>query len=280
MSPLELLQQVWQRSEGEFVFLPYRTEAEGWVEAEGVRPHDVTEIVSQDGDLYFTPVRYVATPRTADNQGMVGVLYADLDHDFDIEAVANMQPTLLWETSPGSYQAIWFLDRAVPAAQAIDLNKRLSHLVHADMGSWIATKVLRIPGTVNWKRGGQMGEVIAFDPDVVYPVDRLNEDLPHVPRSISKDSPAPAMPTRAEHRALLIELWPRLDHRTKQMLLFDEVPDRSLHLARLAKSMAKLNLDAPTIFGTLSRLPTNKFFHRPDVLWSSVVLTAVEQESQ
>lgn len=275
MTTVELLQTIWAQSQGELVFLPYRTE-EGWVEVQGVRPEDVTEIVSQDGDLYFTPIRYVAEPRTADNQGLVGVLYADLDDSYDPELLQDMPPTLLWETSPGNLQAIWFLDRAVPAAEGIELNRRLSHLLHADMGSWIATKVLRIPGTINMKRGGVEGRVLSFDPTIVYPVDALVYDLPLVPTvSRGEDALIPPVPTKDEHLALLKEVWPQLDHRTKKMLQLSEVPDRSLHLARLASSMAAHKVDPPKIFGILSRLPTNKFRGRPEVLWKSVVLTAV-----
>lgn len=278
MTVTEILHQVWERSEGDLVFLPYKdTEADQWQEGVSWMPDDEQlpiDLQPRGCDVFFTPVRYVDAPRTADNQGRVGVLYADLDNDYDPEMLDAMPPTLLWETSPGNLQAIWFLDQAVSPAEAIGLNRRLSHLLHADHGSWIATKVLRIPESVNYKRGGVRGTIRHWYPEIVYPVEQLELDLPYVPMPATLATPHPPVPTPAEHRKLLEQVWSKLDHRTKELLVLDKVPDRSLHLARLAKRLRAISLTPDQIFGILSRLPSNKFWNRPEVLWKSVVLTS------
>lgn len=282
MTNTQLLKAIWSRSRGKYVFLPYRTPEGEWVESPPFTPEDDRNLLVADnalpfGDVYFTPVRYNGPRRLPEHQGEIGVLYADLDGEYDREAFSVIPPTVWWETSPGNEQAIWFLTRAVPAEQAIELNRKLSLYLDADHGSWIPTKVLRIPGSVNYKRGKVTGRILSYDPSIEYDPDLLAEDIPDVkPRVFLPDISHPPVPSKTEWEALLRKVWPRLDHRTRVLISQAQVSDRSLHLSRLANAMARVSLSAPEIFGTLSRLATNKFIGRPDVLWKSVVLPAVE----
>lgn len=279
MTPTAILQAIWSRSEGDFVFLPIRYNGE-WFESDPVRPMDVLLQPDINADQYFTPVKYTEPRRLPDNQGRIGVLYADLDSAYDREALESIPPTVLWESSPGNLQAVWFLTEAVPAVEAIDLNRKLSYFLSADHGSWIPTKVLRIPESRNMKRGGVQGQLLSYDFDIEYPPALLAADLPDSkPRSVLLDAPHPAVPDLTVWRTLLRKHWPRLSHRDRILIAQAQVSDRSFHLAMLAKSMARVSVPPHEIFGILSRLPTNKFSGRPDVLWKSVVLTAVADVS-
>lgn len=272
----DLLHRIWKRSAPGLVFLPFR-DRNGWHESEAflsdqtVFPRD-----GEWGDQYFTPSTYKFAERLAQNIAPMGVLYADLDGDYDPEILEVIPPSVLWQTSPGNLQAIWYLERPTNPEYALDLNRRLSHLVEADHGSWIPTKVLRIPGTYNLKRDS-WGELI-WDRDIEYNPFALGANLPHVPKLISSArGPIPMTPTKSQHTELLHKHWPHIDHRTKLMLSEGQVSDRSLHLSKVAARLAAISVPPEEIFQILSLLPSNKFLRRPEVLWNSVVITAVNR---
>lgn len=103
-----------------------------------------------DGDLYFTPNLFSRPRRRKELVLPSRWLYADLDQ-VDPHTIDDPQPTIAWESSPGRYQCLWLLDRALEPQQHSDTNKRLTYLVGADKGGWDLTQVLRIPGTFNHK---------------------------------------------------------------------------------------------------------------------------------
>lgn len=276
MRPNDYLRHIWKRSERGLVFLPVREAATGtWVEGPAL-PSDapLSDEQAPGYDYYFTPSTYALDPRRKEHLANMGVLYADLDDKYNKERLDLVPPTLLWETSPSRMQAIWFLNRPHPPVEAIAINRRLSLFLDADHGSWMPTKLLRVPGTVNWKRGGVEGQVLAFNTNV-YTFGELDDLLPHYPESISGGDDVPMVPSLPEHKALLRKWWPRLSHRAKKLMASQQVADRSLVLATLAEEMATIKIPPDEIFGLLSRLPINKFRNRPLVLWQSVVLTAV-----
>lgn len=276
---LQILHAIWERSTGAYIFLPTRC-ASGWDEGDALHVEVVdADIWQYEGyDYYFTPVRYIDTRRHPENQGMIGVLYADLDGAYDREVFDMFPPSVWWETSPGMEQAIWFLQKPIEWERAIELNRKLSVALKADHGSWIPTKLLRVPGTLNNKRGGILGRVLSFQPTTVYNVAYLESKLEALvtERPVRLESEMPVPPDHKQWQELLEKWWPKLDHQTKKMLLAAEVPDRSLHLARLAKRMRAISIPPQEIFGILHRLQTNKFYNRPEALWRSVVLTGDE----
>lgn len=109
-------------------------------------------------DWYFAPCLF--TGRRKQEQALPSrLLYADLDEiaPWDIK---DVPPSIGWETSPGSYQAIWIMDRPLAVKKKDgsngafeDLNRRLTYHVGADKGGWSSTKVLRPPGSISTKYG-------------------------------------------------------------------------------------------------------------------------------
>lgn len=67
------------------------------------------------------------------------------------------EPTVLIQSSPGRYQAIWALDAPVEPSEAENVSLRL-HYYHADQGAdksgWDLSQLLRVPYTPNYKYGG------------------------------------------------------------------------------------------------------------------------------
>jgi hypothetical protein len=63
-------------------------------------------------------------------------------------------PSLLVESSPGRFQALWALEDPMDAEEAEDLSRRIAyyHAPHgADRSGWDLTQLLRVPGTLNFK---------------------------------------------------------------------------------------------------------------------------------
>jgi hypothetical protein len=56
-------------------------------------------------------------------------------------------PTIVWQSSPDHYHALWECDRPVSKG----LRKGFNAHIGADKGGWGITKVLRVPGTTNYK---------------------------------------------------------------------------------------------------------------------------------
>lgn len=275
----EILSTIWQRSEPGFVFLPTKNAETGeWWEGDAVPDllaADEASLGMTPWDNYYTPGTFSGEERKKEFANPMGVLYADLDDEFNRPLLQQVRPSLLVETSHGRYQAVWLLSETLAVSAAEDLNKRLSHYLEADHGSWIITKVLRVPGTLNYKRGGQRVEVVHWDPDQIWYPDVMDRWLPEVEATpVSEGVAHPQPPASEDTRSALQHVWTLLDHRTKQLLAISNPPDRSLHLSRLAKRLAECGVAPETIFIILHNLPSNKFRNRPQVLWESVILTA------
>lgn len=104
----------------------------------------------RSGDLYFCVTTLSDSRRVKDNVQSSRYLWQDLD-TVDPEKLGWLRPTIAWQSSPGRYQALWRLDKIYEPDRIERINRALAYRVGADRGSWILTKVLRIPGTTNYK---------------------------------------------------------------------------------------------------------------------------------
>ena len=73
--------------------------------------------------------------------------YAWVDLDEVIPGKLRYRPTIAIQTSPGRYQGLWKFDRPLLKS----LRKGLNDYCKGDKGGWMLTKVLRVPGTKNYK---------------------------------------------------------------------------------------------------------------------------------
>jgi hypothetical protein len=129
-----------------------------------------------DCDIYFSPTTYSEPHRRKEYVQPSRWLWQDLDA-VNPDKI-NPRPTMAWESSPGRYQALWRLDKQYPPTELEIINKKLAEKVNADRGSWILTKVLRVPGSVNLKYPSKPhGKLLWEDgPDVV--PTQILKDLP------------------------------------------------------------------------------------------------------
>ena len=96
-------------------------------------------------DLYWGIGGYYAPHRREEYASPSRFIWADCDM-IDPRKLRE-PPTVLWESSPDHYHALWECDR--PASKG--LRKGFNDHIGADAGGWMLTKVLRIPGTRNYK---------------------------------------------------------------------------------------------------------------------------------
>jgi hypothetical protein len=125
----------------------------------------------RDGDsLYFSVARFKRRGRDYEDMMPTHWLWADLDEIHPTEAAdLGIMPTLAWESSPGRYQALWRLHKALRPEIQERINQALSYHLGADQGGWDRTQVLRLPGTRNFKYpGGPPVQLMWFEDDLKY----------------------------------------------------------------------------------------------------------------
>lgn len=159
MDPVKFLQSVWSAQPGTgFVFISYKLKGDGvWVDRPITWPHKVertrkelNKALREGTDVYFCPNLFSSNKRRLTDVKPSVWLYADLDPVNPSDLV--LAATSAWETSPSRYQCLWRVKVALNSKQHPTLNQRLTYLTEADKGGWSLTKVLRVPGTKNFKR--------------------------------------------------------------------------------------------------------------------------------
>lgn len=143
---------LWMEQDAEWFCLctkvPGQPQGKGWAQHWFQKPfREVPDFIKEHSDknLYFCPHGYRERSRKLGSEVLCNLAWADLDEASPHGLVP--EPTYAWETSPGRYSAIWKVDGLVPSA----LNQRITYHVKADKGGWQYGKVLKVPGTVNYK---------------------------------------------------------------------------------------------------------------------------------
>lgn len=100
-------------------------------------------------DQYFSPNVYARPSRKVSCVQITRLGWCDVD-DADPFAF-DPKPSVVWETSPGRTQALWFWDRPHTPAQASAFSKALTYRHGGDKGGSAPNKLLRLPGSFNHK---------------------------------------------------------------------------------------------------------------------------------
>ena len=266
----KIVKWLWRNQEGAYAFVSMKA-AEEWHDYP-LRPDFPTEaMVQPEGtDLFFTPLTFGNDRRLAHNAVNPGVLFADLDPVNPQEL--SIMPSIAWETSPGSYQAVWILTEPTPyLTKWSDLNRRMTYFTGADKGGWSASKVLRWPGSVNYKYPEQpQGRVLWANLDHHFELEWLDSKLPDLTNlKVEEGSEAPHI---EENKNRLAKMWEQLPPRLQWKLKDENVKDRSVHIVRVAHMMREADVDPYVAFQMLWYAPWNKwrFRNNPDRLWTEV----------
>lgn len=102
-----------------------------------------------DFDQYFCPNPFFEPRRKRQYALPTRFGWCDMDKS-DPDAYDPL-PSLVWETSPERFQALWSWDKTHEASDAEKFSKALAYRHGGDKNGWSITKMLRIPGSVNHK---------------------------------------------------------------------------------------------------------------------------------
>lgn len=199
---LDIVSKCWGKQRG-FVYFPWipgdcETKDErvsSWHESRGFRwPKEKDAIVDhlkehRDDDVYWcTSIFEVDRGRKQEWAMEHYSLWADLD-EVDPRGIADWPPSVAWETSPGRFQALWYLSstRLNLADRGAEC-QRLTYHLGADRSGWDITTLLRLPGWANHKPDRRQDDGTAWTGRIVADLDgkgrrwKIDEfdDLPEI----------------------------------------------------------------------------------------------------
>jgi len=289
---LRIISQSWGRKQEGYAFFPWidrkiqRETGErrkGFMEGPAfLWPRDREKIVDhilehntdqKEHDIYWSTQLFEAPIRREDTAMTEMALFADLDK-VDPSTIDDYQPTIAWETSPGSYQALWvagqgdFLGSSWPGNE----NQRMTYYTGADAGGWHTTKLLRVPYTTNYKpalrdKNGKYpkGQLLWSDGPKYLPGDFA--DLPEVQTGADTNlSEALSSDIDGVDRlAVIASVKLKLNHRAREMLNAREASgDKSDQLWYLTRCLADAGLSTAEIVAVVRETVWNKFADRHD----------------
>ena len=154
---LDVVRKVWSEQPRGYYSLSTK-QGDNWKDHFFESIDEALEFAKKTGDrrndLYWCITTLSEPRRQKYNVNPTKFLWQDLDEVDPKNLRGEAKPQIAWESSPGRYQALWRLPKTLDPIQAEQLNKQLAEATFADHGSWILTKVLRVPETRNHKYNG------------------------------------------------------------------------------------------------------------------------------
>jgi hypothetical protein len=189
-----------------------------WTEHFFRYPDDLDRVVAAisewqlTNNVYFCAQLLDKKRRIKDNVGLCPTAWADLD-SCEPERLL-VEPSILIESSPGRWQALWKFAEPQPSYVAEDVSKRIAYYHGpdgADRSGWDLTQMLRVPGTPNHKYSGKPAVRLADANRGLYLLEDFESypELKHaeflkVPMPKPEDLPESSEAIFEKHRATLI----------------------------------------------------------------------------
>ncbi len=145
-------------------------------------------------EVYICAHLLTAKRRVKANAAPVLACYVDADGAQP--SPDQPQPTAIVQSSPGREQYYYRLTKAIDPERAERLNRRLAHMMQADMSGWDLTQLLRPPGTKNWKYDNTPEVKLISIEDRAYDPDELERILPPL-----QEDAAPSVSVKLERVA-------------------------------------------------------------------------------
>lgn len=288
----KLLGVVWGDRKG-YVFLPYKDAfsegypQRGWHETQGLpykgSPPDL-DALPPHSDHYFCPVVFSHPKRKKEYALPTNLLWSDLDAVHPNSC--RLRPSVAWESSPGRYQALWFLDRDIEPDEAAQLSKRIAYGDGADKGGWDLTQVLRIPGSINYKYPQRPPVSLLWaSKQIKYTREEIWAAYPELnPPTHQSQSTLTSWPDLSEEEINSVIASLPTGIRVK-LFSSTEGADRSKELQKLARDLLRFKIGSDQVLSILRRSTWNKFKGRSDELMQlqkqvSDAQAAIAQRSQ
>ncbi len=272
-----LMSLVWANNGGGSVYLStkgkkWTDKKIEWSDYKSVKEHISNQ--NEDEDIYWTPLVFnnLESRKSKNVKDMQGCLFVDMD-ELDVSWRGGIklapEPSIVWTTSKTRWQGIWLLDSLVSLEIQQDLNRRLVYHLNADKGAWDSARVLRVPLSVNAKRGGLKGSIKKFDDDCTYTIDDFDalpnlKDTVTVPKNVAgTELPSGEYKINVDELPLEVQYWVSMS--TEEYNQHKDV-DRSRLIFSLALKLIKNKYSVEETFAILSPTPFNKFRNRPETL--------------
>lgn len=257
---------LWGENQG---FIVYRNRVtDEWLERihEPSAPLTVPQGPDVRLDTYFSVLPFEeGKPRQKPHAISQPHLWADLDKVDPRDVVPR--PSIAWETSPGSYQAVWNLDYPLTIDNLEALNKRLTYHLGADKSGWDRTQLLRVPNSWNAKREAP-GKLLWYEPHTMVSLEALDDSLPLLKDERRTQVETYSVATAADATRVLEEHWTQWPFPIRRGI---QPPpeavrhlDRSVKLLELCRFMADYGNTPEEIYAVVKQTPWNKFRGRPD----------------
>jgi hypothetical protein len=217
-------------------------------------------------DVYYCPQLFHSQSRRKDNCKVAPSIWADLDTCGPDQL--EEAPSLLVESSPGRFQALWVVDGGLEPTKASEISKRLAYKYAeqgADRSGWDISQLLRVPGTINYKyidtdRGRVEVEVVNT-PRAVYRADEF-DDLPRVTLADYEKIPFPEEFRFGNGREAMEAFRLKLTSQDWQAFEHEPSGDWSKVLFSLEMSCFEAGMDKEDVYRVVSDAGCNKFRRR------------------
>lgn len=274
------LSTIWSHSEGAHVFTPRQVDG-GWREGRAqIWREAVNEVplnLEDPGDFYFTPLKFHGDRRRIAHVGRPGVIYADLDAPVVGPLKGIPSPSIIVESgTENHYHWYWLLDEPVSVEEWVPYAKGVTQAIpQADPGGWDLTQVLRVPGSLNYKRHpASPVEVIFFNPRLVYTLDHFKVDPSHKSGGLSSLMTTEDLPVPLSTPELAT--WWAYFGKEASADLKDliknprQVKDRSRVIWKAICEMRDAGLSPGVAYHLALRLPWQKYAGNEVSLWRQV----------
>ncbi len=180
-----------------------------------------------DWDQYFSPNLYRSPSRKLSEVRSTRLGWCDVDHA-DPFAFAPA-PSVVWQTSPGRTQALWFWHTYHSPKRAAAYSKALTYRHGGDRGGSAPNKLLRLPGSFNHKPDYSKPfiSLLRFDPT---PIKERPAQLTEAQRRPAGAlTTATVNPDAHDRRSVLKKYRSKLDVSTRHLIAHNQViaSDRS-----------------------------------------------------
>ena len=276
----EFLSKVWAFNKGQ-TFIPYMLNGTWHEQLSGEMQR-----IPDGADIYFSVLSFSGA-RRKENALPGKWLWADLDEVSPYDLSNEVRPTIAWQSSPGRYQALWELSQEMAVKSLERTNQLLTYKIGADKGGWSVTKVLRIPGTKNYKYEDTPDVKLLWDDGPVHDIGKIWKYVGYIDdegKTLDHEDNTPPPAENYVKESVIQKAYALLDPRGRRLLIAKEAwGDRSQRLWELENMLLEVGMAKEDVYITVYYTVWNKFKDRPDgdkILWNEVQKAArtVEQD--
>ena len=238
MDDLELYLDVLFDGLDGYVYSPVKT-TESWESNWFLYPEQRSDLKAHiqagRGDVYISPAVYSERRATKDYIKNLQTVWVEFDGADRIDFREIAKPTLIVQTSFESHVHCYWRTDQISMTAVENVNRRLTHYLHADSSGWDATQLLRPPSTINHKHG--LPVILSHSSNKEFPIEQF-DFVPQVP------APSYTEPIQLGQLLTFKDITHQLPLKLIKMVKKEEPvePYRSSFLFRLSNELAEEGL--------------------------------------